>query len=347
MSNSVEKSKEYKEWINEISSRYRSSQIKASVKVNDEMLRLYWSIGRDLNDKKESSSWGSHFYEYVSRDLKKQLPDVRCFSPRNLIYMHNFYQMYPEAGIAHQVDAQLNETCVFCIPWGHHKLLIDKCKSDKEKALFYVRKTLENNWSRAMLLNFLDVDLYERQGKAVSNFAITLPDRNSDLAQEITKDPYQFDFISIADNYREKELKDALMDRITEFLLELGNGFAFVGREVRIEVGSKEKYIDMLFFNTRLKCYVVLEVKACEFDASYTGQLGSYVVAVNHKLKEEWMEPTIGLLICKDMDKIDALYALESSSQPLGISSYELSQLIPEKYKGTLPSIEELEKEIE
>ncbi len=243
--------------------------------------------------------------------------------------------------------ADLNvQNIIFQIPWGHHRYILDKCRSDRQKALFYVDKVLENNWSRALLLNYLDTDLYERQGKAVTNFKATLPAIQGDLAQAITKDPYNFDFLALTEKYNEKELKDALMDNITRFLLELGNGFSFVGREYRLEIGEKENFIDMLFFNINLRCYVVLEVKVSEFEPSFAGQLGTYVVAVNHQLKQDWQNPAVGLLVCKSLDKIEAQYALESTSQPLGVSSYELSRLIPESFKGSLPTIEELEAEL-
>ena len=214
------------------------------------------------------------------------------------------------------------------------------------QALYYAKKSLDNNWSRAVLLNFIDSNLYEREGKAITNFKTTLPEIQGDLAQAITKDPYNFDFLTLSQRYNEKELKDALMDNITRFLLELGNGFAFVGREVRLVVGETEKFIDMLFYNIKLHCYVVLEVKINEFDSSYAGQLSSYVVAVNHQLKGQNDNPTIGLLVCKSLDKVEAQYALEATSQPIGISGYELYKLLPENFKGTLPSIEEIEAQL-
>ena len=224
--------------------------------------------------------------------------------------------------------------------------IINACRNQTDKALFYVQKTLENNWSRAVLLNFLDTDLFERQGKATTNFQLLLPENQGALAQSITRDPYNFDFLTIRENYNEKELKDALMDNITSFLLELGNGFAFIGRECRIEVGDKEKFLDMLFYNIRLHCYVVLEVKVVDFDPAFAGQLSTYVVAVNHQLKTEADNPTIGLLVCKGMDKVEAQYALEGTSQPIGVSGYQLSRLLPEKFIGSLPTIEEIEAEL-
>jgi len=349
----------YKKWISEVSNRFKASQIKASIKVNDEMLRFYWVLGRDIEMMKANATWGSHIYQKISQDLVEELPEIKSFSPRNLQYMNQFYRLYSNVEITHQLDAQIfkneithqvgaqiNKNIIFMIPWGHHKVIMDKCKDDQQKALFFVQKTLENSWSRAVLLNFLDTKLFDRQGKAVTNFEFTLPPARSDLAQEITKDPYNFDFITLTQNYNEKELKDALMDNITTFLLELGSGFAFVGREYRVEIGNTENFLDMLFYNIKLHCYVVVEVKVTAFEPSFTGQLGTYVVAVNHMLKSDMDGPTLGLLVCKSKDNVQAKYAIESSSQPLGISEYELSNLIPDNFKGTLPTIEEIEAEL-
>ena len=345
----VEVDAQYREWISEVSKRFHQSQIKAAVKVNDEMLRFYWQLGKELHDRKDKFSYGQSFYKTISRDLRRELPDVKSFSETNLRYMQKFAELYSEVSNLPQVGEDFRSEEIeplFAIPWGHHKIIIDKCNGNPKKALFFVNQVIQNNWSRAVLLNFLDTDLYERQGKAITNFNLTLPAMQSDLAQEITKDPYKFDFITLTQSYNEKELKDALMDNIQKFLLELGNGFAFVGREYRIEIGSTENFIDMLFYHIRLHCYVVVEVKVTEFESSYAGQLGTYVVAVNHQLKTEKDEPTLGLLVCKSKDDIKAQYALEASSQPLGVSAYELSKLIPENFKGSLPSIEEIESEL-
>lgn len=334
----------YKDWITEISNEFKRSQIRAAVKINDEMLRFYWKLGKDISTMSKQYGYGSGFYKILSDDLKKVLPDVKSFSPTNLKYMRYFYELYPCAG--NRPQAVDDSTIVFRIPWGHNRTIIDKCKNNVDKALFYVRKTLENNWSRDVLVNFLDTDLFERQGKAITNFANTLPSVQGDLAQAITKDPYNFDFLTLREQYDEKELKDALINKVNNFLIELGTGFAYMGREVRITVGEVEKFIDMLFYNTQRHCYVVVEIKTGKFDSSYAGQLGTYVVAINHQMKTENDNPTLGLLICKDMDKVEAQYALESTSQPLGISSYELSKLIPEEFKGSLPTIEEIEAEL-
>lgn len=246
--------------------------------------------------------------------------------------------MYPAAN-----SSTVGDESIFRIPWGHQRTILDKCKGHPQKAMYFVEQVIQNNWSRAVLLNFLDTDLYERQGKAITNFKMTLPTAQSDLAQEITKDPYNFDFITLTERYNEKELKDALMDNVQRLLLEMGSGFSFVGREYRIMIGDTENFIDLLFYHYRLHCFVVAEIKVTEFEASHTGQLGVYVAAVNHQLKSDSDAPTLGLLICKSKDNIKAQYALESSSQPLGISEYELSRLIPEDFKGSLPSIEEIE----
>ena len=382
--------KDYKQWLKELSTRYRRSQIKAAVKVNEEMLRFYWELGRDIMEMKAESRWGSGFMKNLSRDLKAANPDATCFSQTNLLYMKNFYLLYkdytnvmpqvvaqtgkipqvggqitqqpveqkdylrntPQVGeqtiqtIAPQVGEQIM-TEIMSIGWGHHKILIDKYKNTPEKALFYVHQTVLNGWSRNVLLNFLDTDLYERQGKALTNFSRTLPDETSDLAQELTKDPYNFAFTGITGPYNERLLKDKLLNNITLFLVELGTGFAYVGKEYRLQVGEREQFIDLLFYNLNLSCYVVIEVKVGKLEFADVGQLGGYVVSCNHILRKEGRDnPTIGLLICKEKDRIQAQYALESSSQPIGISEYELERFYPEKVEGVIPTIEEIEAKL-
>lgn len=350
--------KEYKNWIKTLSSRYRKSQIKAAIKVNDEMLHFYYDLGKDIVSLKAESKWGSGFMKNLSSDLKEENPEATCFSPTNLLYMKNFYLLYQSyLENAPQVEEKREDTAfaqqlveqiaadIFSIPWGHHTILIDKFKKEPKKALFFVHQTVENGWSRDTLLNFISTDLYERQGKALTNFKNTLPDETSDLAQELTKDPYNFAFTGITTKYNERKLKDALLNNITHFLLELGTGFAYVGKEYRLQIGEKEKFIDLLFYNLSLSCYVVVEVKIGEFDFADVGQLGGYVVSCNHILRKQGRDnPTIGLLICKQKDNLVAQYALESSSQPLGISEYELAKLYPEKVDGTMPTIEEIEQ---
>ena len=358
---------DYIQWIKELSSRYHRSQIKAAVKVNREMLQFYWELGKDIVEKKAESRWGSGFMKNLSRDLKEVNPDATCFSETNLLYMKNFYLLYqpyleitPQTGeqITQQVveqkenviTPQLGEQIqkdIFSIGWGHHKVLIDKYSRYPEKALFFVHQTVENGWSRDMLLNFMGTDLYERQGKALTNFARTLPEETSDLARELTKDPYDFAFTGITGKYNERLLKDKLLGNITQFLVELGTGFGYLGKEYRLQVGEREQFVDLLFYNLNLSCYVVIEVKIGKFEFADIGQLGGYVVACNHILRKEGRDnPTIGLLICKEKDRVQAQYALESSSQPLAISEYELEKFYPEKVEGTIPTIEEIEAKL-
>lgn len=347
------KDKNYINWIEGLKDRYRTSQIKAAIKVNSELIKFNWLLGKDIVEMKAESKWGSSFFESLSNDLKKIFPNATGFSPSNLAYMKRFYILFPNAfypqpvgGIEDSPNYPQFAGEIFTIPWSNIRIIIDKCWQKSEKALFYANACIKNNWSRAVLMNQISSNLYERQGKAITNFEYTLPPITSDLAKEITKDPYNFDFIEIREDYNEKELKDALVKNIENYLLELGTGFAYMGREFKINVGNSEEFIDMLFYNTSIHAYVVIEIKVREFTPGDVGQLGTYVVAVDHILKSEKDEKTIGLLVCKDKDQIKASYALESSSQPIGVSSYELSKLIPETFKSSLPTIEELEEEL-
>lgn len=364
--------KDYTRWVEDLSVRYRRSQVKAAVKVNREMLKYYWELGRDIEEMHVEERWGESVIKNLSTDLKHRNPNSTGLSRTNIYYVKKFYLLYSQclkvvpqpvgllgdelvpqpvaqvhsSEVVPQTVEQLEEM-LFSIPWGHHRYLMDRYGTEPAKALFYVRKTMEEGWSRDVLLNFMDTDLYEREGKALTNFTRTLPDETSDLAQELTKDPYNFAFTGIAQPYNERILKDALLDNISQFLLELGTGFAYVGKEYRLQIGQKEKFIDLLFYNLKLSCYVVIEVKIGEFDFQDLGQLSGYVVACNHILKKEGRDnPTIGLLICRQKDSLLAQYALEGSNLPLGISEYELSKLYPEKVEGTIPTIEELEAKL-
>lgn len=335
--------KDYLQWVKELSSRYRQSQIKAAVKVNSILIEFYWELGRDIISLGVENKYGGKFYATLSTDLRNEMPGVEGLSESNIRYAKRFYQLYSD--ISRNLPQVVEELC--SVPWGHHRYIIDKFSASPEKALFYVHQTIENGWSRAMLLNFIDTDLYERHGKAITNFQLTLPAPTSDLAQELTKDPYSFEFLSIRKDYNERQLKDTLLHNITRFLVELGTGFAYVGREYRLQIGQTEKFIDLLFYNLTIRCYVVVEVKIDKFDSADIGQLGTYVTAVNHLLCRKNLDnPTIGLLICKSKDNLLAQYALESSSQPIGISEFELSKLYPTEVKGTIPSIEEIETKL-
>jgi len=363
------KDSEYKQWLGELKQRIRQSQIKAAIKVNTELLHLYWDLGHDIVVRQMDAAWGSGFFEQLSKDLMLEFPDMKGFSIANLRFTKRFYLFYSQDiqnryqlgseipqqlaaeiqiadnkknTIRQQLVSELENHPIFQIPWGHHVQIITKCKSIKE-ALFYVQKTIQNGWSRAVLMNFMEADLYSAQGKALNNFSRLLPEPQSDLAREIIKDPYNFDFITLTEPYKEKELEDVLTTNITKFLLELGQGFAYVGKQVSVKIGKKERFIDLLFYHLDLRCYVVIELKAGEFEAEHTGKLGLYISAINHQRKKDTDNPTIGLLICKTKDSIEVEYSLESSSQPIGISEYQLSKVLPDNYKSALPSIEEIE----
>ena len=394
MSIDLIKNSELKQWLTDLKLRIRQSQIKAMIKVNDEMLRLYWDLGRDIVVRQMDAKWGSGFFAQLSKELKAEFPEMQGFSVANLRFTKRFYSFYSqdvsiryqlgnelqmlenedntifhqlgeelENENFHQVGAEvqivddevntirqqlvseLGNHLIFQIPWGHHVQIFTKCKSVHE-ALFYVQKTIKNGWSRAVLMNFIEADLYNSQGKAINNFDRFLPDFQSDLAKEILKDPYNFGFLTLMENYKEKDLENALIANITKFLLELGHGFAYVGKQYPIQVGNRERNIDLLFYHLELRCYVVIELKINEFEPEYTGKLGYYITAINHQLKKDTDNPTIGMLIVKKKDNIDAQYSLESTSQPIGISEYTLSKLLPENFKSSLPSIEEIEREL-
>ena len=352
--------RDYTLWVKELVKRYRGSQIKAAIKVNKELLRYYWELGKDIEEQQADNKYGSKFYATLSRDLRHEMPDVEGLSETSIRYAKRFYVLYSQyiAILPQVVEESENVNLpqlvedlysdLFSIPWGHHRYLIDKCSKEPAKAIYYVRKTIQEGWSRDVMLNFLDSGMYEREGKALTNFTRTLPDETSDLAQELTKDPYNFAFTGIKGQYNEQLLKDALLGNISQFLLELGTGFAYVGKEFRLQIGQKEKFIDLLFYNLKLSCYVVIEVKIGEFDFQDLGQLSGYVVACNHILKKEGRDnPTIGLLICRQKDSLLAQYALEGSNLPLGISEFELEKLYPEKVEGTMPSIKEIEAKLD
>lgn len=359
--------RDFKSWVSQLKQDIRSAQIKAAIKVNTELLRLYWRMGADICEKQKSASWGDGWLKELSRELITEFPDMKGFSHRNLQYIRQWYLFYnQENTIVQQVVAQLEDVNVqqhvaklgddmrqqhvaqisedvfFSVPWGHHLYIISQCK-DVSRAVFYLKKTVENGWSRAVLLNYLDTNLYERQGKAVNNFNRLLANPQSELAAQTLKDPYNFDFLTLDGEYRERELEHALTHNVTRFLLELGTGFAFVGSQVPLQVGEDTVYPDLLFYHLELRCYVVVELKVTKFKGEHLGQLGVYVSAVNHIKKKPTDNPTIGLLICKTKNNVMAQYALESTNQPIGISEYQLSKLMPEHIQSQLPTIEDIE----
>ena len=358
---------DFKSWVSQLKQDIRSAQIRAAIKVNTELLRLYWRMGADICEKQKSASWGDGGLKELSRELMTEFPDMKGFSHRNLQYIRQWYLFYNQENtivqqavaqledvnvqqhvakldddMRQQTVAQISEDVFFSVPWGHHLYIISQCK-DVSRAVFYLKKTVENGWSRAVLLNYLDTNLYERQGKAVNNFNRLLANPQSELAAQTLKDPYNFDFLTLDGEYRERELEQALTHNVTRFLLELGTGFAFVGSQVSLQVGEDTVYPDLLFYHLVLRCYVVVELKVTKFKGEHLGQLGVYVSAVNHIKKKPTDNPTIGLLICKTKNNVMAQYALESTNQPIGISEYQLSKLMPENIQSQLPTIEDIE----
>ena len=362
MSKLLSINKEYAEWLKSLSQRFRQSQIKAAVKVNSELLNFYWSLGQDIVERNFENTYGSEFFKNLSLDLKEEFPDTKGFSPTNLGYIKRFYMLYSNAmRISPQVEGKSpqisnlsnypqvggnSEPLIFSVPWGHHKLLIDKFLKAPEKVMFYVQKTVENNWSRTVLDWQIDSNLYERQGKAISNFKRTLPTPQSDLAQQITKDPYVIDIMGVRQEMQERELEEHLDSHISKYLLELGKGFTYYGHQVHLRVGNEDFYIDQLFYHVRLHCYVVIELKATAFKPEHIGQLNFYVTAVNKLMCTEHDNPTIGLLICKDKNDVVAEYTLQGVDSPIGISSIKIFDELTEDFKSALPSIEDIENEL-
>lgn len=349
---------EYKNWIAELSKRYRSAQIQAAVAINKEMLQFYWELGKEIVARQWENQYGKGFFEKLSKDLKEAIPEAKGLSSRNLRYIEHFYKLY--SSILPPVVAKSDEpnlppvvanfgmieNLVFRVPWKHHRLLIDKFSEEPGNVLFYLNEIIKNNWSYVILDHMIDSGLHLRQGKAITNFNYTLPSTTGELAQELTKDPYIFDFTNLTEPYQERELKETLLKNITKFLLELGEGFAFVGQEYKLNVGQTEQFTDLLFYHLKLRCYVVIELKVNKFEPGFLGQLGMYVTAVNHLLKTEQDNPTIGLLVCKTKDDVLAQYSLEGYNLPIGVSQYQLEKFLPENFKSALPSIEEIEAKL-
>ena len=333
---------EYKNWLRTLKQKVRSAQLKAAVQVNSTLLAFYWDLGEDIVRRQAQSRWGDGFLKQLSRDMMAEFPDIKGFSRRNLELVRQWYLFWNRSpNIAKQAVSQLIR-----IPWGHNLAISRKCQTGKE-ALYYVRNVIEQGWSRSVLAHQIESGLWQRDGQAVSNFAATLPAVQSDLAQQALKDPYEFDFLALTDRYSEKELEHKLTDHITQFLLELGAGFAYLGKQVKLEVGTRDFYIDLLFYHTRLYCHVVIELKTVDFEPEHAGKLNFYIKAVDEQLRQERDAPTIGLLLCRSKDKLVAEYSLSGMGQPMGVSEYELTQALPDDLQSQLPSIEDIEKGLE
>lgn len=336
---------QYIGWILDLKQKIQQSQIKAAIQVNSALIEMYWDLGKEISERNFENTYGSGFFLQLSKDLRTEFPEIKGLSESNLKYCKRFYQFYNQTDKNRQqvVDDLMHH--IFLIPWGHHIVLITKCKTQAE-AHFYIGKTIENGWSRAILINMISGKLFESQGKTINNFSKTLPDYDSELVRETFKDPYIFDFINITENHKERELEKALTENISKFLIELGSGFAFVGKQVEISVGNQSFFIDLLFYHIKLKRYIVIELKTGHFEPEFAGKLNFYVTAVDKKLRDENDNATVGMIICKDKNEIIAEYSLTDLHKPLGISSYELKKILPENFKSHLPSIEEVENEL-
>jgi len=326
----------YDIFLKELKIRIRAARTRAALAVNRELIILYWQIGCDILERQEREGWGAKVVERLARDLRSEFPDMKGFSPRNMLFMRAFAEAYSDEEKVKQLVSQL--------PWGHVVRLIQKIKSPEERE-WYIHKAFEHGWSRDILVMQIDSRLFHRQGKAVSNFADTLPPLQSDLAQQTLKDPYLFDFMGLGNEAQEREVERGLVKHITSFLLELGTGFSFVGRQVHLEVEGEDFFIDLLFYHLKLRCYVVIELKATSFKPEYAGKLNFYLSAVDATMRHENDNPSIGLILCKGRKGLIAEYALKDISKPVGVSEYQLMAAIPENLKGSLPTIEELEAE--
>lgn len=311
----------YQDWLNQLKTHIRSSQQRAILAVNRELVLLYWQIGKDILQRQTEQGWGAKVIEKLSKDLSAEFPEIKGFSTRNLKYMRKFAQEWQDFEFVQAVLAQL--------PWYHQIALLDKLKS-AEQRIWYAQKTIEHGWSRNVLVHQIESGLLERTGQAVNNFSQTLPEIQSDLATQTFKDPYIFDFLTLGEAYHERELETALTNHIMAFLLELGAGFAFVGKQRHIEVGGDDFYIDLLFYHLQLRCYVVIELKTGEFKPEHVGQLNFYVTAVDRQLKTEHDTPTIGLLLCKSRNEVVVEYALNQNPQPIGVAVYQLEKMLNE-----------------
>ncbi len=331
---------EYKNWLTELKSKIRSVQVKAAVAVNSALIEFYWELGKMISEKQ--TQWGTQFLENLSIDLKSEFPEMQGFSTRNLKYIKQFYLFYTNAQIGQQAVAQFEQQLVAQIPWGHNILIFSKSKSLCE-AKFYINETIENNWSRDVLALQIKSQLFERKGKSVNNFKSTLPKPMSELAEQTLKDPYVFDFMTMSKPFIEKDIENQLVNHITKFLLELGKGFAFVGQQFHIEIANNDYYIDLLFYHIKLKCYVVVELKNTKFIPEYAGKLNFYLSAIDSLLKQEDDKPSIGLLLCRDKNSIEAEFALRDINKPIGVSDFSFTEALPDDLKSSLPTIEEIE----
>ncbi len=324
----------YQSLLVDLKERIRAAQVRAALSVNRELIALYWQIGRLIVARQEEYGWGTQVIDRLAADLRQSFPDMKGFSTRNLRYMRAFAATYPDMDVVQQVAARL--------PWGHTMRLLDTVK-DPSARVWYMSQAVERGWSRDMMMRQIESDLHRRQGQAQTNFTRTLPATQSDLARQVLKDPYNFDFLSLGDDALERDLERGLLTHIRAFLLELGVGFAFVGNQYRLEVDEQEYFIDLLFYHYRLRAFVVIDLKMFDFQPEYAGKMNFYLSAVDDLLRHPDDQPSIGIILCKSKNKVVAEYALRNVTTPIGISSFQLTEALPTDLRGNLPTIEELE----
>ncbi len=338
---------EYKSFITDIKSKISHTQIEIASKVNSALLMFYWELGEMIFLKQKETKWGSKFIEQMAKDLKKEFPTLKGFSRTNLFYIKKFYEFY---SIDEKKDkiVQLRvgqiDSIIFQIPWRHNIEIMNKTKTIDE-ATYYIKETIVNNWSKDILALNIKSQLFQRDGKSINNFKSTLPQLQSDLAIQTIKDPYVFDFLTFDKPFVERDIENQLIENITKFLLELGKGFAYVGKQYHLEIANQDYYIDLLFYHIELKCYIVLELKNRKFIPEYAGKLNFYISAVDTLLKKENDKPTIGIILCRDKNNIEVEFALRDINKPMGVSEFELTETLPSDLKSSLPTIEEFEEE--
>ena len=358
--------REYQKFLARIKSRIQTAQTKAVLSVNAELIYLYWDIGQMIEKRQKTEGWGIGIIPNLSKDIRNELPEIKGFSERNIGYMIRFAREYPNLSILQQPVAKIEkqkkmpqpvaqlegnninfklQQFVAQLPWGHNILLIEKVKNLSIR-LWYMQKTIENGWSRNVLGLMIDGNAYQREGKAVTNFDARLPSPQSDLAKQSLKDPYIFDFLTLEEPFKERELETELVRHLEKFLLELGQGFAFIGRQYHLDIGDNDFYIDLLFYHLVLRCFIVIELKKGAFKPDYAGKMNFYCNVIDDKLKQKADNQTIGLILCQDKNKVVAEYALRGFNKPIGISEYELTRALPDNLKSSLPAVEEIEEEL-
>ncbi|HET6383646.1 MAG TPA: PDDEXK nuclease domain-containing protein [Armatimonadota bacterium] len=323
----------YEEFLRDVKARVRAAQVRAALAVNRELVLLYWSIGRDILQRQRAQGWGAKVIERLSIDLRHEFPDIKGFSPRNLVYMQTFASAYADE-FTQQVAAQ--------IPWFHNCAILDKV-SDQSEREWYIRATIEHGWSRNVLVHQIGSKLYARQGKAITNFERALPAPQSDLAHQLLKDPYNFEFLAFQQDVEERALEKGLLDHIRQFLLELGAGFAFLGSQYHIEFDDEDYFLDLLFYHVKLRGYIIIDLKSGKFRPEYAGKMNFYLAVVDDLLRHPDDKPSIGLILCKEKTALTVEYALRNTATPIGVSEYLVTEMLPEDLKTSLPTVEQLE----